>query len=675
MLRFAEELLLLALDDESGALAAIPEPIMGIALAGATLMDLALEHRIDTDRTRLILTDPAPLDDDLLDPALAEIAAAAADDNTTHSADYWIIRIARSAPDLKERALSRLVKRGILADADDGVIALSDAVSRPRRYPMTDGEAKQEIRLRIMGILFSDDIPSPQDAAIIGLADAGGIFNYILTRAELEQVEPRIHQVEKLDLIGQAVARLAAQPPPDVAPATAAPAAGGWPVVSGPPIIGSALNMMANPQDFILRQYRRLGPIFEVQTFNRRIVIMAGPEANQFLQRSGKVHFRSREHWRGFNTEIGTSQHLLSMDGTEHTRYRRALRRAYSRSHLERRLPAALDIARREIAGWTPDAPVPALRALKRISIEQIAVITANTSALDYLDDLEIYVKSLLHARLARSRPGLLMRMPPVRRARRRLDALYATILSNHQTPPGAVGYGVPGPAREPDIIDDILEMHRADPQLMPETDLWAACMGPFLAGNDTVSNILTFMLYALLRAPELQEQVRAEADAFFAAGPPTAPGLRQMDVTHRAAMETLRLYPMVFPMRIAANSFDFAGYRVPAGARLMIAAGISHFLPELYPDPQRFDIERYTPGRMEHTPPGAFAPFGLGTHTCLANGFAQAQIMLTMAAIFHAVELTPAPPAYRMKTRFDPMLCPDRRFAFRVTRRRPVNA
>ena len=69
MLRFAVELLL-APDDESGPLAPVPKPVRSIARPGATLLDLALENRIDTDRIRLTLLDAALLDDDLPDAAL-----------------------------------------------------------------------------------------------------------------------------------------------------------------------------------------------------------------------------------------------------------------------------------------------------------------------------------------------------------------------------------------------------------------------------------------------------------------------------------------------------------------------------------------------------------------------------------------------------------------------------
>ena len=63
------------------------------------------------------------------------------------------------------------------------------------------------MKLRIMGVLFSDEIPTPHDVVIICLADACGIFKGLLTRRELDNVASRIEQVRRLDLIGQALAK------------------------------------------------------------------------------------------------------------------------------------------------------------------------------------------------------------------------------------------------------------------------------------------------------------------------------------------------------------------------------------------------------------------------------------------------------------------------------------
>lgn len=198
MLRFAEEIVLLLLNDENGRLARVSSWSLNYALAGAVLMDLAMENRIDTDLENLILVDSTPLGDSLLDPTLADIAA-----DETRDPRYWVEQVAQRAPELREEALKRLVDGGILERQDDRFLW----VFRSRRYPMVDGKAEREVKLRIMGILFSEEIPDPRDVVIICLVDACRIFRELLSKRELEQVTPRIEQVRKLDLIGQAMAQ------------------------------------------------------------------------------------------------------------------------------------------------------------------------------------------------------------------------------------------------------------------------------------------------------------------------------------------------------------------------------------------------------------------------------------------------------------------------------------
>ena len=169
--------------------------------------------------------------------------------------------------------------------------------------------------------------------------------------------------------------------------------------------------------------------------------------------------------------------------------------------------------------------------------------------------------------------------------------------------------------------------------------------------------------------------RIVAEADEFFA-GAPTAEGLRRLDVTHRVVLESLRMYPaapVIF--RKVANSFDFAGYRIPAGKSLFVATAVTHRLPEFFPDPDRFDIDRYLPDRAEHRQPDAFVPFGVGTHRCLGGGFAEAQTLLTIATILHAAELELEPPGYTLKMRNVPTPRPAGSFRFRLKRLRQGRA
>ena len=430
------------------------------------------------------------------------------------------------------------------------------------------------------------------------------------------------------------------------------------------PLVGDAFAMAGDVGAFFTRQYLRLGPVFRVRALHRRFTVLAGPEANLFVTREGSRHLRSREFWMDFDKELGAARSMVSMDGAEHARMRKAQKPGYSRSFIHEHLHDVIAITRREVAEWPLDEPIPGLYALQRIITEQLGTIAAGVSPRDYLDDMIVFVRTLLAARVTRQRPALLVRTPRFRRARRRVEELYATVRAVHD-PDRRSG-------AEPDLVDELLALHHVDPQFLPETDLMPAVLGPFIAGLDTVGSTCAFMLYALLKHPDLLDRMTAEADASFAHGTLTAEAVRRLDVTHRVALETLRMYPIAPAItRTVSNTFEFAGYTIPAGETVIVATTVPHHLPQYFPEPERFDIERYTPERQEHHQPGVFAPFGVGPHVCLGAGFAEVSIAATMATIVHEVELALDPPDYALKVSPVPTPSPDDRFGFRVTRRR----
>ena len=664
-LRFADEILLLILDEKSGDLASVSEVRLHHALAGAALMDLAFEDRIDTDLKKLILVSAEPVGDDTLDPILARIAERAGEPGGAgdRSAEGWLREVAKDGEAIRDAALVRLVAAGILESGEDGLMALSRHVRRARRYPAAgEGEAQQEVRLRVMQVLFDDDVPDPRDAAIIGLADACGLFEGVLAKDELADVADRIDVVRRLDLLGRTVSQVVRQLVAEAAAAPAVRASVPIPFAKGLPVVGCALEARKNLTDFLVEKHLELGPLFKVRFLGHDVHILAGQEANTWVHKQGKRYLRSFEPWSAFFQELGLSKVLTAMDGGEHVRLRRFNATLYSRGRFESHMAAAVEIARSEIDSWAGRS-VGGVHAMQRIISRQLGTILTHSSPADYMDDFLFFFDTLLTTKIARQRPMFLYARK-FRKARRRIEEAVAQVIEEHK--PGGRW------ADAGDMVNDLIELHESDPVLFPETDLKFGVMTPYLVGLDTVGVSCAYMLYSLFKHPEVLDRVRAEADALFAAGPLTARGLRGMETTHRVALETLRRYPIVPVIpRHVSNTFEFAGHRVPAGEVLLVATTVSHFVPELFPDPYTFDIDRYLPERAEHRQRNAFVPFGLGSHRCLGAGFAEAQIILNFATIVHEAEIAMDPPGYELTTSTIPTIRPDKRFRFRLVRRR----
>jgi len=660
MLRYAEEILVLVLDEGRGELApGMPERSFALALAGAVLMDLAVEDRIDTDSERLMLLDATPLGEDLLDPTLAEIASA----DQTHDTGYWLERTAGRGDRIREAALTRLTDRGILRSEADGLLSLAPSVSRARRYPVADGQWVEETRLRIMRLLFSDDIPDPRDIGIIALADACGVFHAILAPEERAQVRDRIDLLRNLDLIArtmsQTIKELDTPGEPPAKPARPKEI----PVAPGLPLLGNGLAMSKGLAAFLVRQYRELGPIFRIRAPGRGFICMAGPDATNFLATHGSTVFRSLEPMANFHNQMGASRSILTMDGVDHVTMRKVQARGYSASVAKDSGMEIVDIARAEIAQWPVGRLFEVLPAFQSLIAEQMGHMMTGLSPRGYTSDLTTLLGGLL---LSSAVFPNIMKLPRFRRARARAFELAEKVLAHKERG---------GPRkRNPDFVDLMLELRAIDPQLVPETNLPLNVVAPYMVGLDTTASTCSFLLYNVLKRPELMERMTAEADAVFEQGLHPGEGLRRLDVSRRAVMETLRLHP-VSPavLRTVSNSFVFAGHTVPAGRLVMIGTAVGHGLEEYFPRPERFDIDRYTRARGEHRQRNAYAPFGAGNHRCLGSGLVPVQIVLTMATILRELVLRPLDPHCALRVRSFPTMKPVG-FKVRILGRRSRN-
>ena len=202
MITIGEEILLLALDYDTGGMNfKIPGRALQCALGGAVLTDLALAGRIDTDSQSLFPVDPAPLGQPAQDRALERIVAK----GKRRTTDYWVAALLDDYDALRSDLLDRLEARGILRRGRYGRVWIMGA----RHCTDDEDRPLRDVRQRLAGELMGSEIPDPRDIAIIGLADACGLWRGLLDEATLECLRPRIDLYAGMDLVCQAVARAA----------------------------------------------------------------------------------------------------------------------------------------------------------------------------------------------------------------------------------------------------------------------------------------------------------------------------------------------------------------------------------------------------------------------------------------------------------------------------------
>jgi cytochrome P450 len=393
---------------------------------------------------------------------------------------------------------------------------------------------------------------------------------------------------------------------------------------------------------FFLENYVKNGPIYRYVRADQEYVALAGPEANQFLAHEGAEHIRADEFRREQNDELGVRETLVSMNGAEHQRHRAIQQPGYARSALDDRYPQMVAIIRNNAATWQPGTRLLVTDVMPRIIAGQLGVGVLDYPLGDRFEDIALWARSLVIETVARTQPRSVLDTPRYHAARDSAMALADEVIADHRARPR-------GP--KADLVDCLLAAGDADAQLMTEQELRVAVLGGYVGGLDTVAYTCSFMLYALLRHPDIMARVIAEVDAAFADGPPTPATLRKMTTLRYASMETLRLYPVSPAVQsTVAKPFEFAGYRVEQGQNLILGATVPHLLPYIYADPFRFDVDRFAAPRNEHRLPGVYAPYGMGPHICLGAGMATVLMMLTMATLLHAVKFAIDPHDYRLK-------------------------
>jgi cytochrome P450 len=170
----------------------------------------------------------------------------------------------------------------------------------------------------------------------------------------------------------------------------------------------------------------------------------------------------------------------------------------------------------------------------------------------------------------------------------------------------------------------------------MSERQLRDEILTIFLAGHETTANALSWTWYLLAQHPQAQARLHQELDRVLGGRTPSFADLAALSWTRMVIEEAMRLYPPAHTIARRAIAEDvIGGVRVPPGASVTISMYVTHRNPSLWPDPERFDPERFAPAAVAGRHRFAYLPFGGGPRICIGNGFAmaEAQVILAMVA------------------------------------------
>jgi len=371
--------------------------------------------------------------------------------------------------------------------------------------------------------------------------------------------------------------------------------------------------------------HARLGDVFQIPLPGFNPVMLVGAEANHFVL----VETRHNLRWRVEQDPITRllRHGVLVEDGDSHDALRRQINPALHRRMLEGYVETMWQCTDAVIDGWDTTAPIDMLVVMRRVAL---LVLMKTLFQVDFEPELARLWKSILRT-LRYISPGLWVvwrgvPRPGYRAALRQMDDYLYQMISIRR--------------RSTMPADDLLGALIASG--MPDALIRDQLLTLIIAGHDTSTALLAWALYLLSNHTEVQAAAQREAAAVLGSQPPGFANLAELGYLEQVIHETLRLYPPIhLGSRVAAADLQFAGYRIPAGQRILYSIYLTHRDPRYWVNPSTFDPNRFSPEHERQRVPYAFLPFGGGARNCIGTAFAQVEAKVILARILQKYHLT----------------------------------
>jgi len=245
------------------------------------------------------------------------------------------------------------------------------------------------------------------------------------------------------------------------------------------------------------------------------------------------------------------------------------------------------------------------------------------------------------------STSGIRMLLPPIarylptpkmigfRRAVAQLDKTVYGIIAQHRARGTDSG----------DLLSMLMAARDEDGSRMSDKQLRDEVLTFLLAGHETTALSMTWTWHLLSQHPEVEQKLHDELDRVLSDRVPQFSDLPALPFTERVIKESMRLYPPAWSLaRTVVSDFELRGYRIPAGANVVMSQWIMHRHPAYFPDPEKFDPDRWLLDRSQKLPRFAYFPFGGGPRQCIGSSFAMMEATLLLATIAQRFRLRSVP-------------------------------
>jgi len=195
------------------------------------------------------------------------------------------------------------------------------------------------------------------------------------------------------------------------------------------------------------------------------------------------------------------------------------------------------------------------------------------------------------------------------------------------------------------DLLQTLMDARYTDGEGMPDELVLSESMQLLVAGHETSSNALSWMLYLLSSRPDCLEKVRLEFDSVLGDAPLSFGDLPKLEFATQVIQESLRLYPPFWIVDRMAVADDRAGdLDIPRGSTVIVFVYGAHHAPRYWKDPERFDPGRFTKANEKQQTPFTYLPFGAGPRGCIGSHYAMLQILMILSAVVTKYDFELAP-------------------------------
>ncbi|WP_374687522.1 cytochrome P450 [Promineifilum sp.] len=418
----------------------------------------------------------------------------------------------------------------------------------------------------------------------------------------------------------------------------------------GLPFFGVARHLIAGAPVYTSHLADTYGPFARFGAFGNTFYLISDPELVREALVTQAANFpKDDRDVKILDRVIGHG--LVSSNGEEHKRQRRLTQPAFHTRRIDAYAGVMVDYTEAMLDEWGDGATMDVNETMRELTMYIVARSLFGADRVAMRDTAErigqaIHVIQAIADKEFQS-PFLLPDWLPTPTNRRRQEAtgvLYETIdrlIAERRAT------AVDGQIQDTgDLLSMLLLSRDESGDRMSDQEVRDQLVTLFVAGHETTSNALTWAWYLLSQHPEVEERLHEEVDAVLGERPPALSDLPRLPYTMQVIKEAMRLYPpaWVINVRRAAADTTLGGYQLRRGELLWISPYVMHRRPAYFPDPERFDPDRWTPERERALPKFAYMPFGGGPRICIGNGFALMEAHLIVAAVARRYRLRLAP-------------------------------